>query len=74
MFIGKYRNQFVRASKFLLLCASAVFAFRIILFGLISASYSDADFAVYFSKSIIYDLIFLICVFIITFSFMLIFK
>ncbi|HQE58327.1 MAG TPA: hypothetical protein PLA54_03935, partial [Spirochaetota bacterium] len=74
MFAGKYRNQFVRASKFLLLCASAVFAFRIILFGLISASFSDADFAVYFSKSILYDLVFLACVFIITFSFMLVFK
>ena len=74
MFTGKYRNQFVRALKFLLLCTSAVFAFRIILFGLISASFSDADFMVFFSKSIIYDFIFLTCVFVITFCFILIFK
>ncbi|MBP8084293.1 MAG: sulfatase-like hydrolase/transferase [Spirochaetes bacterium] len=73
MFTGKYLHHSARALKFVLLCASAVFAFRIILFGLISSSYSDADIVVYFIKSIPYDLLFLSCLFILSFSYLLIF-
>ena len=74
MFAGKYLNKTVRALKFTFLCASAVIAFRIIIFGLISSSFSDADFSVYILRSIPYDLLFLSCLFVLSFSYVLIFR